>query len=40
LCGTDYGVVSANYWGHTANALFTQGDFTGDGNVEVPGYGV
>jgi hypothetical protein len=38
--GTDYGIVSTNYYGHTLNAQFTQGDFTGDGHVDVPDYNI
>lgn len=38
--GSDYGIVSSNYWNHTINALFTQGDFTGDGFVENPDFDI
>jgi hypothetical protein len=38
--GTDYGIVTTNNWNHTANAQFTQGDFTGDGQVENPDFDV
>ena len=38
--GTDYGILSYNYYIHTLNAQFTQGDFSGDGIADNPDYDI